>query len=228
VIHRPADPFGDLAARAEAPPSRVLESIRQEIARSPKKKRLISRVERVTWSAIALLLGLCLSAATQLEKSPESVLLAAAAFSLSAAGLLLAGAVPSGDRLMGVSARRTIFAVLSISLFTGLALRADHFLSLSEFGKGEGSHQAMMCAGHSLISGVLVASALMFFWRRSDPFSPGLTGAFLGLLGGALGTFGVELVCAHDEGLHITLAHGASILVLALVGTFIGRKWLSP
>jgi hypothetical protein len=225
---RPADPFSDLAARAELPSPRVLESIRLEVSSAPAKKRLISRTERVTWSALALLIGLCLSAAAKLEDSPESVLLTGAAFSLSSAGLLLAGAIPTGGRLFGISARRTIFAILSIGLFTGLALRADHFMSFSEFGAGEGSHHAMMCAGHSLIFGVLGASALMFLWRRSDPFSPGLTGAFLGLLGGALGTLGVGLVCTHSEGLHLTLSHGAGVFVVSLLGIFAGRKWLSP
>lgn len=224
----PADPFAELAARAAAPSPRVLKALREELSKDNAEKRLFSRSARVLWSAGALLLGLCLATLVKLHENHQTFFLTATAFSLSTAGLLLGGVVPSGRQLLGVSARRALLALLLAGLFTLLALRAESFLTFSEFSQSHSLSQAMTCAGHSLISGVIGAVALTLLWKRSDPFSPSLTGAFLGLFGGTLGTLSIGFLCKNHEGLHLTLGHGLSILLLTLVFSLIGRKWLSP
>jgi hypothetical protein len=127
-----------------------------------------------------------------------------------------------------MSGRRLVVATLAIIGFTALALQAEHFFSLSEFLGADSMTRATKCASHSLLSGVLGSSVLMLIWRRTDPFSPGLTGGTLGLVGGAVGTLSVGLLCESDEGLHLTLSHGISLLVLTVLGIVVGRKWLSP
>jgi hypothetical protein len=171
---------------------------------------------------------LVLTSAGAIKNAPSSLFVAGAALSLSVAGLLLAGAVPGSPGRLGISGRRLLVAVITIFGFTTLALLADSFLSFGEF-LGEASVQsATKCARHSLLSGVIGASALMFIWRRTDPFSPTLTGGLLGLFGGVLGTVSVGLLCDHGEGLHLTLSHGISLVVLLVLGLVVGRKWLSP
>jgi hypothetical protein len=189
----------------------------------------LSRGARVALSALGLCLGLCLTSLSAVSVAPRALLISTAALCLSAGGLILAGAVPSATRrLGGVSLRRLLFAALAIVGFSTLALQAESFLSMGSFLTGDSMHHATSCASHSLLSGVVGASALMFIWRRTDPFSPGLTGGLLGLFGGAVGTISVGLLCESNEGLHLTLAHGFGLFVLAVLGTLVGRKWLSP
>lgn len=222
------DPFAELANRAPRPRDSVLESIRKDQHQDQEKKRCLSRWERVVLSTTALLFGLGLTTADAFFDAPQTAVLAAAALCLSVGGLLLAGVVPGETRSMGLSVRKGLVGLLSVTAFTALALKAESFLSLQQFTEPGSLHRATACAAHSLMSGVLGATALLFVWRQTDPFSPGLTGAFLGLLGGALGTTSVNLACSNSEGLHLTLAHGISLIVFALFGVFVGRKWLSP
>jgi hypothetical protein len=223
------DPFRELAARQSAPKADVLGAIKAEMKADEKPKRALSRGERVALSALGLCLGLCLTSFSALEVAPRALFLSTAALCLSASGLILAGAVPGAtSRLGGVSGRRLLFAVLFVAGFSTLALQAESFVSMESFLSGDSVHHATTCASHSLLSGVVGASVLMLIWRRTDPFSPGLTGGILGLVGGALGTISVGLLCKSTEGFHLTLAHGFGLLALAVLGTLVGRKWLSP
>jgi hypothetical protein len=222
------DPFTQLAERAPRPRDAVLEAIRQELHQDLEKKRSLSRWERVLLSTAALVVGLGLTTFEAFFDAPEAAVLTAAALSLSVGGLLLAGVVPGEARSMGLSVRKVLVGLLCVTAFTALALKAEVFFSLQQFTEPDSLHRATACATHSLISGVLGATALLFVWRRTDPFSPGLSGAFLGLLGGAVGTTSVNLACHNAEGLHLTLAHGLSLIVFALLGVIVGRKWLSP
>lgn len=223
-----ADPFSQLAARDPTPSDRVLVALREDLSRDNGPRRSSSRGARVALSAGALLLGLVLTSASAIKSAPSSLFVAGAALSLSVAGLLLAGAVPGGRGRLGLYGRRLLVAVITIFAFTALALQASSFLTFGEFLDDASVKSVSACARHSLLSGVIGASALMFIWRRTDPFSPTLTGGLLGLFGGVLGTVSVGLLCNHGEGLHLTLGHGVSLVVLLVLGLIVGRRWLSP
>lgn len=222
------DPFSQLAAEAPSPREAVLDSIRAELKEDSKKKKSFSRLQRVLLSTGALILGLALTSAGAFLATPRAAILAAAALSLSVGGLLLAGIVPGESRSLGLSLRKSLVGLLGVAAFTALALQAESFLSWAEFAETDSMHRATGCAAHSLLSGVVGSTALLFLWRRTDPFSPGLTGALLGLLGGLVGTMSVSLACRSAEGFHLTLGHGAGVLALGIVGVFLGRKWLAP
>jgi hypothetical protein len=222
------DPFSQLAAQAPSPRDAVLEALVAEVHQDSQKRRSLSRLQRVALSAGALTLGLALTTASAFFATPRAAILAAAALSLSVGGLLLAGVVPGQTRALGLSLRKVLVGLLSVAAFTALGLKAETFVSWAEFAAPDSMHRATACATHSLLSGVVGSTALLFLWRRTDPFSPGVTGSLLGLLGGAVGTTSVSLVCGSAEGLHLTLAHGLSLVVLAAVGVFVGRKWLTP
>lgn len=222
------DPFSQLAAQAPSPREGVLDSIRAELKKDSEKKRSLSRGQRVALSAAALALGLALTSAGAFVTAPRAAILAAAALSLSVGGLLLAGVVPGEKRSLGLSVRKSLVGILSVVAFTALALQAETFVAWGDFARADSLHRATGCAAHSLMSGVLGSTALLFFWRRTDPFSPGLTGSLLGLLGGLVGTMSVSLACQNAEGFHLTLGHGACLLLLGIFGAFVGRKWLTP
>lgn len=222
------DPFSQLASRNPVPSDRVLASLREELKGDDHPRRALSTAGRVALSAGALLLGLVLTSASALKVAPAALLISGAALSLSVAGLLLGGAIPGRKGRFGISGRRLLVAVLAIFGFTALALQAEEFVTLAQFLEPAPMKAAATCARHSLLSGVVGASALLFIWRRTDPFSPGLTGSLLGLFGGISGTLSVGLLCGHGEGLHLTVSHGISLIALSVLGLIIGRKWLSP
>lgn len=220
-------PFRELASRAELPAAHVLAALQDELANDAAPRRARSLSTRVSFSVFALLLGVSVSALSQLQRRPETVVLAAAALGVGATVLLLAGAIPTGRSGMGVFTRRALVALLTAVLFSTLALQADHFLGLSEM-ETQHYHRAIACHVHALVTGMAASCALLFLWRRSDPFSPGVTGAFLGFVGGAVGTLSVGLICSNHEGVHLTVGHGLSTLVLTILGAYAGRKWLTP
>lgn len=222
------DPFSRLAAQSPRPNDSVLDSIRQTMSTDSKPRRSLSRGQRVALSALALIFGLVLTSLNALSSSPRALVLAAAALSLSVSGLLLGGLVPGQPGRIGVSTRRWLLGGLCIVAFTALALQAESFLPFGQFLHGESLSHATVCMTHSLMSGVVGATALLYFWRRTDPFTPGLTGCALGLLGGAVGTMSVSLLCENGEGFHLTIGHGIALLILASLGLLLGKRWLTP
>ncbi len=222
------DPFSKLAAQTPRPSDSVLAALRQEFENAPAEKVSLTRAQRAVYSTVALCVGLFLTTLTAVFRAPQTVLVAAAVLSASVGALLLAGAVPGERHSMGRSWRRSLVGGLTIGALVALALKAESFAPFAEFLGDESLHRAGACVAHSLMSGVVGGAALLFLWRRTDPFSPGLTGSLLALFGGLVGTTSVTLICQSTEGLHLTVGHGAGLLILTLVGFFAGRKWLSP
>lgn len=218
--------LAQLAERAAGPNARVLSALKQQIAEENNPRRSWSRLTRVLFSGLALGGGLVLSSLAKLADDPRTLVLSAAALCLSLGALLFAGAIPGEGRL-GRGPRGALVTGLGAALFLWLALQADHYLLASALW-GEQSAGTFRCAGHALISGVFSSTALMLAWRRTDPFSPRLSGALLGLMGGLVGTASVELLCASHEGAHLLIGHGGTAALLALVGYAIGRSCLDP
>jgi len=223
-----ADPFSQLAERSERPNDRIFAALQEELKTDSAPKRTWSRGQRALLSAAALIAGLFATAFNAISDAPQVFLLTGAAFCLSVGGLLFAGAVPGKRGGWDVDMRRTLLAGAVISVFAMLGLQAHHFLPFEEFASAHHLSHAAVCGGHSLLAGILCSAALMMIWRKTDPFSPGLTGAVLGFFGGALGTVSVGLNCASAEGFHLTLGHGIVTLLLAVAGLILGRKWLTP
>jgi hypothetical protein len=86
----------------------------------------------------------------------------------------------------------------------------------------------VVCGIHALLFGAMASAALFILWRRTDPFSPRLTGALTGLAGGLVGAVALDMTCTSLEAWHLWLGHGATLLALVLGGWVIGRKWLAP
>lgn len=236
----PADPFAELSRRLTAPDERVLaalhESMRKEASTEPEggaqrlsRRKLRSRAQRAGLSVLLLGGGLLLVSLSTWSEQLQWLVLAAVASSLATGGLLLAGAVPGHMSRWSQGPRRVLLTVLALGLLAVLSSQADHFLSLVEIlTDASASAHLAGCFGHALMTGTLFSGLLMAVWRRTDPFSPELTGALLGLLGGAFGTLSVALACSNSEGFHLTLGHGSAALLLAGIGFFAGRRWLTP
>ena len=77
--------------------------------------------------------------------------------------------------------------------------------------------------GHNCLAlgcgiGLLTTAALALWIRRGAPSSPARAGLLTGVAGGAAGIFAVSLWCPQNDLLHIGLWHGATVIVMGLLG----------
>jgi hypothetical protein len=135
---------------------------------------------------------------------------------------------PPGRRL----ARRVRWAVVLLVLgaFLGyLTIAATSVLSPHDFVAVPRSLRGtLVCAAHALVFGLLATAALIAIWRKTDPFSPGLSGAVAGLGGGLVGAIALDMTCASREAWHLWLGHGLTLVVIVGLAWLAGRRWLSP
>src|SRR5690606_17496417 len=120
-----------------------------------------------------------------------------------------------------------LLLALPLAFFTYLALTSGSWHGLSAVLGGQGP-STTRCAVEALGLGALGATAIAYVWRRSDPFTPNLTGGLVGVLGGMSGALAMGLVCPGDEAWHLTLGHGSALAILAAIGALLGPRILSP
>ncbi len=232
----PIDPIDNLYLREVRPSEHVLSAIHADMAEGSGRRALgtrrrswgRTRIFRAMVSLLVLVTILYVMSPKALRVVPEWLLPAGIVFGGCSAALLYFGGIPGNMRIISHGPRRALVYVVPPLLVLGLGWSAQHFALFEEFLSSTGLAAAASCLTHSLLVGVLSTLALIGIWRRSDPFSPALTGALLGVLGGLLGTLSTHLGCGNTEGVHLSLAHGAVAIVLSGLGSFAGRKWLSP
>jgi hypothetical protein len=213
-------------------PSELLQRVSDDLAR-PRSAgllsgRLLSKAARLTASALLLLLGLLGTTFKGWSLNPELLLAVATicAFGLGA-GVLGLG-VPAGKNHLRLEGRRAIVAVLLLALVGMLLARQSEAVPLSEFLSKSHVLAALKCAVHCLWTGGLYLAGLLFIWKRTDPFSPRLTGALMGVISGLLGNVGLSFLCSNLEVMHLFFGHGLAALVLGVVGQWSGPRVLSP
>jgi hypothetical protein len=182
----------------------------------------------MAWSAGAISLALVLTSLRAVVLSPVALLVGGVALGLGVFGSLFLGAIPGKFGRLSQPWRRVLLIGGALAAFGVLATQANTWISLGEFRTTEAQHSALVCARHSLLSGATGAAGLLWLWRRTDPYSPLLTGALLGMFGGVTGIVSVGLLCAEREGLHLTFGHGACLLVTIGVCSLAGKRWLQP
>jgi len=130
-----------------------------------------------------------------------------------------------GSRLL----RWGVVGIVPVVFFAHLTSAATNVLSLEQFFVVPRSlRSTVVCGVHSLLFGALASVALFALWRRSDPFSPRLTGAVTGLAGGLVGAIALDMTCPSLEAMHLWLGHGLTLVTLVVAGWFAGRRWLAP
>jgi hypothetical protein len=114
-------------------------------------------------------------------------------------------------------------------VFTGyLMLLSTEQFTLARFVEGHTGGHALGCAGVALVMGALVAGGALFAWRRTDPYTPGISGALIGVVAGLASGSGMSVACGSHEALHACFAHGLIVFVLAAAGFGLGRRLLAP
>ena len=113
--------------------------------------------------------------------------------------------------------------------FTHLHVSSNAWLSFEQFLSVPHSlRSTVVCGIHAILFGTIASIVLFVLWRRTDPFSPRLTGALTGLAGGLVGAVALDMTCTRMEAWHLWLGHGVTLVALVAGGWFAGRKWLSP
>jgi hypothetical protein len=121
-----------------------------------------------------------------------------------------------------------VFAV-PLAFFVHLTLASDVTLTVRDFITSPHSlRRTVVCGVHALIFGLLAIIALFALWKRSDPFSPRLSGAVTGLAGGLVGAVALDMTCPHLEAWHLWVGHGLTLVALVAAGWYAGRRWLAP
>jgi hypothetical protein len=134
---------------------------------------------------------------------------------------------PPGKR--GSRALRLGLVVGVPVLFIGyLALVSTEQFALAKFATGQPAGHALGCGLVALFLGALVASGAMVAWRGTDPYSPGLSGALIGVVAGIASGAGMTVACPSHEAFHACFAHGLVVFALAVAGFGLGRRLLPP
>lgn len=229
------DPLADLPWPGEPAPPRpeVTQAIHEQCTRDLSCKRTLSAGRRVLLSLAlsAFVVGLLvyLSYGRQRpEGAFRAALLGAVGWGIVQAAVLFVGlARPPGKR---VSRRvRLLIAVTVPIAFLGyLAFEGTSWLPLATFVHTHAADSAMTCGLHALLFGAIVSGGTLLIWRRTDPLSPGLSGALAGLVGGLAGAVAIGVACPRSETWHLWVGHGLTVVALVFFGWAAGRRLLAP
>lgn len=95
-------------------------------------------------------------------------------------------------------------------------------------GPPEGGPHGAFCVAVSALLSSLVFAGLLAVHRKSDPVSPGLSGAALGALAGAWVALAQHVRCPFSDPAHALVTHVLPALLLSGLGWVIGRRALDP
>jgi hypothetical protein len=181
----------------------------------------------VSGGIVALLVALGLRHPNTDGGALRVALIGAAGWGVVHAAVLFFGlARPPGRR--GARGLRIALAIgLPILFFAYLAVAATTRLPVDRFVH-EGLGRAGSCGIFSLLFGTVAAGGTLLLWRRTDPLTPGLSGAIAGLLGGLSSAVGIGVACPTHEGWHLWVTHGMTVVLFVFVGWVVGRRWLAP
>jgi hypothetical protein len=229
------DPFQDSTWPEPAAPSAAVSAAIHQICTAdlhPVKSRSIA--DRIVRSILLSggLFAVLLALGWRLHPPQRAVAVALAGalvWGIAQASVIIVGL----GRAPGKRAHRfirwaVVFAV-PMAFFVHLTLASDVTLSIQDFVTAPHSmRHTVVCGVHALLFGVMAMATLFTLWRRTDPFSPRLSGAVAGLAGGLVGAVALDMTCPHLEAWHLWIGHGLTLVALVLAGWYAGRRWLAP
>jgi hypothetical protein len=115
-------------------------------------------------------------------------------------------------------------ALVVVSLVAWKVVASSQFPDMSDPWP---TRPGLRCLGVSLLLGVWPLAALSISRARSDVVHPRATGAALGVTAGACAWLLVDLWCPVAHLGHLLLGHALPIVLFALAGAWIGRRWIA-
>jgi hypothetical protein len=141
--------------------------------------------------------------------------------------LLLGLARPPGRRPSRV-VRVAVATLVPIVFFVYLTDTAAAYVPFHTFAQGATADHAVRCGLICFVVGAVMSAGLMLLWRRTDPLTPGISGALVGLVGGMGSALGMGVACPSHEAWHLCLSHGVVVASLVVLGAAAGRRLLAP
>jgi len=141
--------------------------------------------------------------------------------------LLVGLASPPGRRPRTL-VRLGIAVLVPLLFFAYLAGTASAHVPFDVFSQGTYAHHAVRCGAFCFGVGAIMSVGVMLLWRRTDPLTPGISGALLGLVGGMGSALGMGIACPSHETWHVLVSHGVVVAALVLLGAAAGRRLLVP
>jgi len=140
--------------------------------------------------------------------------------------LLVGLASPPGRRPRAVL--RWVVAVAVPAAFFVYLVKVASAEPFSAFASGAHAQHALRCGGICFVVGAAMSSGVMLLWRGTDPLTPRLSGALIGLVGGMGSALGMGILCPSHETWHVCVSHGVVLASLAVLGGAAGRRLLAP
>ena len=226
------DPVSDLRLSDPTPSSAVSEAIRKECTTGLCAKRGLGTGSRFGLSVLVLA-GVVLALAASRRGGFDNPAVAAAmsgalVWGVIQIGILAVGLVRPLGKRASVAQRVALGAALPVAFFAYLAFFGSRWEPAGDFFGTNQSLHAVGCGMTSSIAGALGALGVLFAWKGTDPFTPGLSGALVGLTGGLAGAAGIGIVCPAAERWHLFVGHGVGIMAVVALGWYVGRRVLAP
>ena len=215
------------------PPAALSEQIRRDCSKGLRTRECASARRRAALSLLFPVVTVgALSYLAVLQGVDDSVIRAglygAVGWAVVLGLTLLVGlASPPGHRPRAALRWGIAVAipVVFIAYLMGTAWATERF---SDFASGAHAQHAVRCGGICFVVGAIMSSGVMLLWRGTDPLTPGLTGALLGLVGGMGSALGMGIFCPSHETWHVCVSHGVVLASLAVLGGAAGRRLLTP
>jgi hypothetical protein len=155
-------------------------------------------------------------------------LLGALGWSVVLSATLLIGLASPPGRRPRTAMRVGIAVLVPLVFFVYLWESAAHAQTWGTFAQGAYADHAMRCGAICFVIGAVISAGLMLLWRRTDPLTPGVSGAFVGLMGGMASALGMGVACPSHEAWHLCVSHGVVVASLVVLGAAAGRRLLAP
>jgi hypothetical protein len=235
MTNRHDDPLSELEWRLpEAPCQRVANAIRSECTAGLCKKKGASRTRR-TSASIALFAGVIVVLAFlgitrdgSISDPVRAALYGAAGWGAVLSAILFSSVARPPGRRLGAGYRLFLAIAVPIVFLGYLALTATGRLPFSAFSVGEYADHALRCGLLCMFLGAAISGGIFFLWRGTDPATPGLSGALVGLVGGMGSALALGIACPSHEAFHLWFSHGIVVVAMVLLGGLVGRRLFAP
>lgn len=228
------DPLADLPWPKPPPPSdTVSAAIHRDCTKGLGAKQCASARRKAALSLLFPVLTVALFTWLAMRSGvPEGALRAGLYGALGWAAvlaivLLFGMARPPGRR--PAAALRLVMAVLvPVLFFFYLSATAEGRVAFEAFSRGARAEHAMGCGLVCFGIGAIATGSVLLLWRGTDPLSPGVSGALVGLVGGMGSALALGVACPSHEAWHLTFSHGLVVVALVILGGAVGRRLLAP
>lgn len=209
-----------------APPKGATDRIRARVAPDLRPRRGLSLSVRLLVTALASTAAV-VAGASMAQGAAVASVGSLAIIALYFVAITVAVAAGVARTTTTPIRRRYLVAAMSPIAFAAAVVLARVFhVHDSHAAAVPGTFAGCLMRGALLTSFPLLV--LIAVWRRTDPFTPRISGAIVGGWAGLAGGVALTLACPVQDLVHIAVAHGGAVIGGSLVGAALAGRWLSP